>query len=161
MANLIPHRKGRWTRPLPVYSREYENCDHLIHPPFSRRNETRPMGMVSASLLLRKRRVGVKVMTSTLVRQRRCQVWSWPCLSPSRRREGMRQRRGWSWTRLPWPTPPLFPGHGGKDESLHLHPTEKEKRMEDESPPLHSTEREKQMVMDLIAMANSHSLSWE
>ena len=35
---------------LPVYSRESENCDHLIHPPFSRRNETRQEGMVSASL---------------------------------------------------------------------------------------------------------------
>ena len=58
-----------------------------------------------------------------------------------------------------------------EDEPPPLHPTVKEKRMEDESPPLHPTEKEKMilhptekekmMVMDQIAMANSHSLSWE
>ena len=73
----------------------------------------------------------------------------------------LRQRRGWSWSRLPWATPPLFPGHGGKDESPPLHPIGKETRMEDESPPLHFPERKKRIVMEQTAMANSHSLPWE
>ena len=50
-----------------------------------------------------------------------------------------KKRRGWSWNKLPWPSP--FVPHRGV--------------VEDESPPLHPIDKEKGLVMKQAPMANS------
>ena len=53
----------------------------------------------------------------------------------------LRKRRGWSWTKLPWPTSLLLIGKG--------------KGVKDESPPLHPTKKEKRMVIGYLSMVEA------